>query len=170
MIAFSYAVVSSGSTLVLSYVDGYGSPRIFEGSTATYLYRMSAKLKKSADGVSWSEVGNGSTPLAVCQDTFVTPPRTLMFVSNGGSFYQATPETTGGWTTTGSLSSAFQANDAVTDSQGSIGVLVGNAHSGLESRIVKSALSLPYTFVDSDVGVPQSGGSVGQITDLEVVE
>lgn len=169
MTAFTFATFSSGSTFVMSYPTGYGSPRIFEGG-AFYLYNMSHLLMKSSDGSSWSDVGNGLTPLAVCQDSLDTPARTLMFVSNGASYYQATPESTGGWTTSGSTSSEFMARDAVTDLQGSIGVVVGNNHSGTESRIVKSALSAPYSFADSDAGIPQTSGSIALITDLEVGE
>ena len=170
MTTYTFAVVSGGTTAVLSYVDGYGSPRIFEGASGFYLYRMSARLKKSVDGVTWSDVGNGTTPLAMCQDTVTTPAKTLIFASNGTSYYHVVPESSGSWTSTGSTPSGLRAADAVSDAQGSVGAIVGNAHSGTESRIVKTALVAPYTFVDSDAGIPQSSGSVGVITDLELSE
>lgn len=169
MSRFVDMAISSGSSIVLGEFSGYGFPRLFEGSTALYIYRMSRSLLRSDDfGSTWSEIGNSETPRAICQDDTRTIIFTVDGLADNNSYYQTTPESSGGWTTTGSLASAFQASDAVTNYGNTIGVLAGNIHSGLESRIVKSPRTLPYAFADSDSGIPQSSGSIALINDLEV--
>lgn len=174
MSKFLVMTVTSGSSATLGSVNGMGFPRLFEGDSL-YVYRLSSSLQRSSDfGTTWAEAGNGATPRAICQDSSGTPTKTLIFTFSrlavNSGFYQAVPESTSGWTATGALPSGFAGADAVTDLQGSIGVIVGNSHSGTESRIVKSALSAPYSFADSGAGLPQTSGSIALITDLEVQE
>ena len=175
---FIFMTLSSGSSLTLSKFNGMGYPRVFEGESV-YVYRLSGSLKRSSDaGSTWSDIGNGGTTRAICQDSSGTASKTVIFnvstTAAKSGYYQATPESSTGWSTTGSLPSGFNPNDAVADLSGNVGILVANLHVGTESRIVKSEQSSPYAFSDSDSGIPQSPGTltanIPYITDLELVE
>lgn len=175
---YELVTVSSGSSLFLSYLLGDGSPRLFEGD-GIYVFGLNRALWKSSDaGNTFSNVLNSNTVMAMCQ-TSETPAKTVTFVSSGSTSgktgkYQSPPESVTGWVATGSLPANFSPLDAVADVSQNIGILVGNAHRGTETRIIKSPQSSPYSFSDSDTGIPQSPGtptaSIPYITDLELVE
>lgn len=173
---YELVTVSSGSSVFLSSLLGDGKPRLFEGD-GIYIFGMSLALWKSLDsGVTFSNVLNTSTTMAICQ-TSETPAKTVVFVSTGTSKqikYQSPPESTSGWTNSAAPPTNFSALDAIADVAQEIGILVGNAHRGTESRIIKSAQQFPYSFSDSDSGIPQSPetptASIPYITDLELVE
>jgi len=175
---FIFLTVSSGSSVTMSTFNGFGTPKIYEGD-AIYIYRLAGELMRSVDaGTTFQDVGNGGTARAICQDSSSTATKTVVFNISGtkvkSGYYQTTPESPTGWTTTGSLPSGFNANDAVADLSGNVGILVANLHIGTESRIVKSEQLSPYAFSDSDSGIPQSPGTltanIPYITDLELVE
>lgn len=169
MTRFSVFTVSSGSSIVLGAFNGGGNPRLFEGSSI-YIYRLAGSLLRSSDlGSTWDEIGNGSTPLAVCQDVSQTTAKTVVFTyGTSGSYqviYQAITEITSGWTASGSLPASFYPVDAVADSATVVGILVANGHGGTEPRVVRGAQQLPYSFSQSDSGLPAQK----VLTDLELV-
>jgi hypothetical protein len=168
-------LISSGSCVTLSSVpaaSNYG--RLFDPDDI-YVYATSGKLLASRDGGSSfiNIIPDGMSFVnTICrtlsgQDSMTQITGTLSGVM--ASQYQVWPEITT-WTSGSALPTGFQPSDAAGDLYGNIGILLGNAHSGLESRILASRSGAPFGFVDSDAGVPQSSGSIALITDIDICE
>jgi hypothetical protein len=174
-------LITSGSCFTQSVVPTTGSPRLFDPSDI-YVYR--GKLLVSRDGgYTWKnitppDVGFVSV-VAQTEDTSSSEPtaldtNTVTYLEGWGSGgyiakYQKWPEVST-WSTGSPPPTDFNPEDAAADVAGDLGVLVGNIHSGTESRIVGAFSGSPFQLVDSDTGIPQSSGSIAQITDIEICE
>ena len=168
----------SGSCITLSLTGAATSSRLYDPSDI-YIYNTPGKLLVSRDGgYTYTNIippGIG-TVLTVGQTISFTTELTttithLMGVGGAGivSRYQNSPEVST-WSTGSPPPSGLYPSDEATDYAGEIGILVGNNHSGTESRIVGAFTGAPFQFVDSDAGIPQSTGSMALITDLEICE
>jgi hypothetical protein len=173
-------LVTSESCITLSQVPAGGIPRLFDPSDI-YIYRCSGKLLVSRDGGSTyiNIIPDGIGSVNVISQTVIsasgiTGLNTVTHVVGRGSSsylakYQNAPEIST-WTTGGAPPAGFVPSDAAADLVGDIGILIGNSHSGTESRIVGAFDGVPFTLVDSDAGIPQTTPNIALITDIEICE
>lgn len=149
-------------------------PRLYDPADI-YVYRSAGKLLVSRDGgTTWTNIlpiGIGS--VSVIAQTIGEGTASITYVvGRGGSAYlakyQNVPEAST-WSSGSQPPAGFVPEDAAADLGGSIGILIGNIHSGAESRIV-STFAAPFNLVDSDSGIPQTSGSIALITDIEICE
>lgn len=163
--------VSSGSPITYQFLNVEGAPRLFEG-TSVYVYRLYDQLLRVSDDLLSStnvipeQVDFVTTMAQVQSDSDISKTNTVVF-SSGVGVYQTVPES-GEWASTGSLPSGFYSVDAVVSLSGNISLLVGNQHFGTEPRVVAAPRVVPYTFSDSDTGLPISDPAL--IVDLDIVE
>ncbi len=169
-----FYLVTSGSSLTQSRVPTSAFPRICD-SGDIYLYRIPGKLLVSRDaGFTWSNIiasGMGSvSAMALTVETSATlgSASTVTYTINSSmARYHTVPET-GAWSSGSTPPANFVPETAAADLAGTVGILVGNIHSGVESRIVGAFEGAPFSLVDADTGIPQTSGSVGLITCIEM--
>jgi hypothetical protein len=176
---FFLYVISSGSCFTQSAVPTVGSPRLFDPSDI-YVYRSAGRLLVSRDGgFTWANIlpddlGSVSAIAQTISESESVSTGSITYVMGRGSGaylakYQNTPET-GTWSSGSPPPTGFVPEDAAADLAGDVGILVGNIHSGTESRIVGAIAGSPFSLADSDTGLPQTSGSIALITDIEICE
>lgn len=169
--------ITSGSCVTMSEVPTAGSPLLFDPGDI-YVYRGGMSLPVSRDGgATWRDIlpndmgsvnaiaqtlSSGSATISTTNETYIISP--------GIAKYQTSPETNGGWSSGSTPPTDLVPSCAAADMGGEVGILVGNIHSGTESRIVGAFTGEPFSLIDSDAGIPQSSGSMGLITCLEFCE
>lgn len=173
---FDIITVVDGTADIVSQTTGSGNPRLYEGDTALYIYSLTSSLQRSTDGgFTFDEIRPPDIPVvrSITQTTDGSLNVTVIFSSGstsanvGRGKYHVTPETTGGWASTGNLSAGFFPIDAVSYISGNP-VLPGNSLISSTVKAMRNTSGIPYTpFTESDAGLPQSGVASG-LTDLEM--
>jgi len=179
MADFEVFSITSGSSFVEYTTTGIGFPFLFEGD-GIYIYSLYNRLVNTRDAFATiNEImpPDKNTITAICQTanndvwggeilgqqfTAIT----LIFGLGPFSKYQRTPEVSTGWRVTGALPAGFRPSAAVGDDTGILPVLVGNSLSTTTVKIERTVDDPPFTFAESDSGLPQSGGN-SRITDLD---
>lgn len=171
-------LITSGSCFTQSSVPANGSPRLFD-PVDIYVYRSAGVLLVSRDGgTTWTNIipaGLGSINAiaqTIGENTAINANITYVMGRGSAGYlakYQSVPETST-WSSGSAPPTGFVPEDAAADLAGDTGILIGNIHSGTESRIVGAFSGSPFGLVDSDSGIPQTSGSIALITDIEICE
>lgn len=163
------------STTPVYTASGLGYGRLYQNLAGTYLYRIRNGLLITTDF--WDTVED-IVPSGIGYVSAITSAQndvTAIVMKSPASithkvFYREAPEDQSNWQQGDALPTLFAGSDAIYSEFNLVPLLIGNIHIGTESRIVRSDLEAPFSFEDSDTGIPQdavtSSKNVG-ITDLD---
>lgn len=184
MSEFTVFSVIDGESFVDYKTTGSGNPRLFEGD-GLYIYGLVGSLLVTRDGFAsdpeeivppfltyikaMTQTAGQDAVGGILEDVYssITVLFGMLSTTSGSTVYQLTPEVYHAWKGGQLLPTNFRPSDATCDDLGNIPVLVGNAHVGTEARVMRSSPNaIPFTMIESDSGLPQTGATSG-ITDIE---